>query len=195
MELRESPSAQVDNFLSAVGELGYDDKVALDIETKKIKALRPKNPTAADKDRAGKLAHSRIMAWLIGVEEATGKKPLLYISPRGVRKLRGHVKGLEAYPLWICDYGDDKTSPEVPTPWSTWFLWQWTSDGGGKSHGMESNGLDLDYLNIGVSGWCTRRSLRDELHHLVDRATNSRRSRKERQVAAAAAKKLLSTLE
>ena len=49
------------------------------------------------------------------------------------------------FPLWIAHYKVD--TPLVPAPWSTWTLWQYTDDGNGKTYGVESNEIDLNYFN------------------------------------------------
>lgn len=52
-----------------------------------------------------------------------------------------------AFPLWIANYGAVK--PLVPAPWSAdeWIFWQFTETGDGKSYGVESSNIDLNYFN------------------------------------------------
>jgi len=51
------------------------------------------------------------------------------------------------YPLWIARY--EATQPLVPKPWagSEWLFWQYSEGGDGKSYGVESLGIDLNYFN------------------------------------------------
>ena len=140
-ELDDDIPAQAEHYLELVRP-GPGDLLALDIETGKIEEVAPSR------------AHEGILEWLETVERACGKSPLLYISPRGVKKLRGLSEGLPRFPLWDVDYESTlkngvpiKTEPDMPTGWDTWVMWQFTSDGGGKQHGMESNGLDLNLFN------------------------------------------------
>jgi hypothetical protein len=184
--------------------------LALDIECKHVKRVRllyggkevkEEQPNGkiktrvvgGDKKKAGEHAYRAILQWLLEVRELTGVSPLLYISPRSIRALKGYTKGLEEFPLWLVDYGDRQIEPEVPEPWEKWTMWQFTSDGGGKSHGMESNGLDLDYYNGPVSD-LERGSLSDDLHHLIDRATNYHRTNEERRAACDRARVMLAEL-
>lgn len=51
------------------------------------------------------------------------------------------------YPLWIAAY--NPVAPEVPKPWDTWTLWQYTDNGDGKRYGAESLNIDLNYFNGG----------------------------------------------
>ena len=49
------------------------------------------------------------------------------------------------YKLWIAGY--QVTQPVVPPPWTNWFLWQWTSNGDGRTYGTISKSIDLNYFN------------------------------------------------
>lgn len=49
------------------------------------------------------------------------------------------------FPLWIANYKTN--SPLVPLPWSEWTLWQYTDKGDGKSFGVESLNIDMNYFN------------------------------------------------
>jgi GH25 family lysozyme M1 (1,4-beta-N-acetylmuramidase)/uncharacterized protein YraI len=51
------------------------------------------------------------------------------------------------YPLWIAHYKAEK--PRVPKPWADdeWLFWQFTEQGSGKSYGVESIAVDLNYFN------------------------------------------------
>lgn len=49
------------------------------------------------------------------------------------------------YPLWLAQYRLGE--PDTPTPWPTYKLWQFTPSGPGISFGVESNAIDLNYLN------------------------------------------------
>ncbi len=49
------------------------------------------------------------------------------------------------HPLWIAHYGVEK--PMIPAPWREYKMWQFTESGPGKSFGVESNAIDLNYVN------------------------------------------------
>lgn len=51
----------------------------------------------------------------------------------------------KSYPLWIAHY---KVSvPLVPSPWTRYTLWQYSSEGDGYSLGAESKEIDMNYFN------------------------------------------------
>jgi len=83
IHLIEDIQEQVDYFLNLVHFSPGDLPPGLDVETSKI-------------DEVGdpKKAHAGILEWLRTVEWRVGGKPILYISPRGVRHLEGHIEGL-----------------------------------------------------------------------------------------------------
>lgn len=49
------------------------------------------------------------------------------------------------YPLWIAAY--NPTAPLIPKPWDHWTFWQFTDNGDGVVHGVESLNIDLNYFN------------------------------------------------
>jgi|SRR5271165_3224718 len=51
---------------------------------------------------------------------APGHRVLVYTYPAFAQA--GHTAGMEAWHLWIANYG--VTQPEVPQPWSSWAFWQ-----------------------------------------------------------------------
>lgn len=131
---------QVDFYLDLVPFEQGDLPPFLDVKTSKIDAVEPER------------AHAGILEWLQTVEQRIGGKPILYISPRGVRHLDGHTEGLNEYGLWDVHYIDPyedaaDREPNLPETFIEWVFWQYTSSGPGKEWGMESNGLDLDYFN------------------------------------------------
>jgi lysozyme len=150
VELDDPIEPQVRAFLSAVPGEGWPAGCippCLDIETSKIDEI-PDNP---EEDLA------KILEWCRRVEHAIGVTPLIYMSPRGVRHLKGHTEGLGCYGLWHVEYVKGKPSlpKKVPTEWSDWTFWQYTSsgdrDGDGvreaKAYGFESNRLDFNFFN------------------------------------------------
>lgn len=46
------------------------------------------------------------------------------------------------YPLWVAAY--NLTGPDVPEPWTSWTLWQFTDNGNGALYGVESGNVDLN---------------------------------------------------
>jgi lysozyme len=51
----------------------------------------------------------------------------------------------KSFPLWIANYG--VSTPLIPSPWTNWLFWQFTSQGDGLFYGVESKEIDLNYFN------------------------------------------------
>lgn len=118
----EDEVAQANLVTSRVGHLGDGDlPVMLDMEV---------TGGQAPATIAAKARH-----WLQIVEQATGKKPLIYT---GAYFWEDNVRDTSfgSYGLVIAAYGP--TCPSVPNGWSNWLFWQY-SDGGGQ--------LDHDVFN------------------------------------------------
>lgn len=82
-------------------------------------------PTAAQIHRMGgdRALWAAVRTWLKVVEEATGRKPVLYISQTFVNKHLPHAPDLKRdYPVWIARYGEYK--PDVRL-----LYWQLSPDG------------------------------------------------------------------
>lgn len=144
IELDHPIEKQVDSYLSTVGS-GISESLppVLDVETKKIKEVDSKEAAAG------------VKRWLEICELKCGRRPILYISERGVRNLRkgGDVRWLSGYRLWAVKYvigglaNAIDIDPELPQNWSTWTFWQFTSKAHGPSYGAESERIDLDFFN------------------------------------------------
>ena len=123
------------HFLSVAQPLAGDLIPALDCETKWLDASEPRHAVA------------EILVWADVVHRALHVWPLLYVSARGIRHLversEPHVvEPLARLPLWLAG------SPEVPAPWESWRLWQWSSTAADEQRaGVESHGLDLDWFD------------------------------------------------
>jgi lysozyme len=62
--------------------------------------------------------------WLRIVEAETGKRPIIYVSPRFAPHLAAQFGD---YPLWIADYRGNR--PAVPRGWRRWTFWQHSERG------------------------------------------------------------------
>lgn len=51
------------------------------------------------------------------------------------------------FPLWIAWYTTDPSRVLIPSPWNKATYWQWTSNGDGPAHGVESLSIDLNWFN------------------------------------------------
>lgn len=123
----EDGAAQAQHFLSVVGTIGPGDlPPMLDVE------CPDGDPNCLGTGAAGTAAASdirtRMLAWLTAVEQATGKKPIIYtfgsyFSSNGV-----DTTGLDAYPLYIADIVSG-TCFNVPAPWKSAVIWQYSWTG------------------------------------------------------------------
>lgn len=119
---------QAELFLETMGELGLDDLPAvLDWEVSDSVSVATQIQKA--------------LTWLQIVEQATGKIPIIYVSPSFWNSL-GNPQSFIRYSLWIANY--QVSCPWVPAPWSRWTFWQ-TGDSGSVD-GIASN-TDTNLFN------------------------------------------------
>jgi lysozyme len=117
--------------LDAIGGLGVGDLPALlDIEC----------PTSATQANAQSncehtgdsgwvtpaVLKQRIFDWLDTVEQATGRKPIIYSYPSWFAAVGMTDPRLAAYPLFIASYNSCAT---IPQPWTTAVFWQYSATG------------------------------------------------------------------
>ena len=101
-------------------------------------------------------AVNEIMTWAEVVRRELGRRPILYVSARGIQSLIDRadpevVQPLGALPLWIVWHKRGAVVPRLPITHSDWVLWQWTSDEGDeRAAGVQSSGLDLDWFRGSV---------------------------------------------
>jgi lysozyme len=69
----------------------------------------------------------KLLDWLTGIEQATGRKPIIYTADSFWRDLMGDPSGFESYPLWIASYRTDK--PVLAGNWTNYLFWQFTGKG------------------------------------------------------------------
>ena len=131
------PTHQAFHFLNAIRAARYDTAtempVVLDIEDR------------AGASRVG-AAHMRVevSTWLHVVEQATGKRPIIYMDVDFAQNILG--EGYGGYPLWIASYTSNP-HPHIPSGWTAtgWKFWQY-SDSGAVA-GIAGNVVDLDHYN------------------------------------------------
>jgi len=125
---KDDPTLQAQHFLKVMGKLQSNDLPAMfDWESNE-------GVSAAEQIKKAKV-------WLQLVEAATGKTPIIYVSPSYWNAL-GNPQEFERYPLFIAHY--DVTCPEIPPPWSQWTFWQ---RGTGPAAGVQAAEADLDVFN------------------------------------------------
>lgn len=86
----------------------------------------------------------KVLAWVKHVEEATGRKPIIYT---GRYFWNDFVKttALKGYPLWHAQYTSAEC-PNIADAWSDWDIWQYTSMGSVSGIGGD---VDMNRLNGG----------------------------------------------
>jgi lysozyme len=123
------PIAQANHFLQTMGPLEENDLPGvLDLE----EAMGQSKTTIAN----------RALAWLEHVEQATGKRPILYTGP-SFWDTSVAASGFTKYPLWIANYG--VMCPSVPGEWQTFAMWQYTSTG--PVSGVQGANVDKNIFN------------------------------------------------
>ncbi|WP_159787780.1 GH25 family lysozyme [Sodalinema gerasimenkoae] len=110
---RTDALAQANLFLNMVKLQPGDLPPVLDIESD--------DGVEPERIRAG------IRSWLVRVEEATQRRPILYTYPSFWERL-GNWQDFTDYPLWIAHYTTAER-PWVPGGWRTWTMWQFTDRG------------------------------------------------------------------
>lgn len=83
-----------------------------------------------EQEGAGNLGVDELTEWLHQhldrLEQLSGMVPAIYSNPSFL-KTRIRAAEFSKYPLWISHYGVDE--PEIPSPWSAYQFWQYTSSG------------------------------------------------------------------
>ena len=111
-ETDDDPTAQAQNFLSAVQLQPGDLPPVVDIE--KLDSGSTASQTVQD-----------LQTWLDVVQQATGRVPIIYTSPTFWNSLGTSAFG--RYPLWVAEYGVQ--TPKLPAGWTSWTFWQSSESG------------------------------------------------------------------
>jgi lysozyme len=69
----------------------------------------------------------KIKDWLLAIERATGKKPIIYTAKSFWSDYLGNPTDFAGYPLWVASYRNDK--PTLPSTWNDYLIWQFTESG------------------------------------------------------------------
>lgn len=131
--------AQADHFVNTVGS-GCTVYVA-DIETAVIgynaDGTKKFSPSPAD-------MMSRAKKFCERVYNTTGRKPMIYTSWGFWNQwCMGVTNWWGGYPLWVAHYTSN-SYPTLPTGWTSWKMWQFTSKGDGTKYGTDSLDLDMN---------------------------------------------------
>jgi len=124
----EDPIAQADYMLAQLGEHQPGDlPPALDVET--TGNLAPAEVAAA------------VQLWIDHVTAAIGRPPVIYAGYYSWQDYTGNAN-LTSSPLWHAQY-TTAPCPNIPTPWTSWSFWQYSSTGTVPSVMGELTDLDV----------------------------------------------------
>jgi GH25 family lysozyme M1 (1,4-beta-N-acetylmuramidase) len=122
-------AAQAQHFLAVVGPFAPDDLPAmLDIECPTGSADTTCLGTGTSDAASATDIATRMWAFIHAVEQATGKRPLIYTYGSYFASNGIDTTGLDAYPLYIADPVTGSCF-SVPSPWSSAVLWQYSFTG------------------------------------------------------------------
>ena len=124
----QDPIAQADLLLEAISPRLPDDlPPVIDVET--TGGLAPSEVEAA------------VRAWVDHVTAAIGRQPIIYAGYYSWQDYTGNAN-LTSSPLWHAQY-TNAPCPNIPTPWTRWTFWQYTSTGTVPSVTGELTDLDV----------------------------------------------------
>jgi lysozyme len=137
---KTDPQKQAERFIKYVKAMNDDGELppALDLETSDG---QPKEKIIA-----------RAKVWLDEVEQAFGRKPIIYSGTYFLQAYfsvtgGGPPEWAKEYPLWLAQYPYPYTpgmSPALPNGWFKWTFWQYSETG--KVNGINAR-VDLDLFN------------------------------------------------
>jgi GH25 family lysozyme M1 (1,4-beta-N-acetylmuramidase) len=124
---------QIDNFVSTIKKVDAGNlPPVIDVEDPKQFA----NFTVPERV-------AMVQQMLTGVENATGVKPMLYMSSSFSAEVLNSAPQFDSYRLWVADY-TTAAQPIVPKPWTNWDFWQHSDNG--QVPGI-AGGVDMDLFN------------------------------------------------
>ena len=137
---KADPQKQAERFIGYVRSMNDNGELppALDLET------------SDGQPREKIIARAKI--WLDEVEQAFGRKPIIYSSSYFLQVHFSVTGGgppgwAREYPLWLAQYPSQYTpgmSPGLPNGWFKWTFWQYSETG--KVNGINAR-VDLDLFN------------------------------------------------
>jgi lysozyme len=131
-ECDDDPKKQAQHYLTVIGTLGANDlPPILDFEQAGLAGVTDKQSI-----------QSNLLIFLNTVEAATGRTPLIYVSPDFSNEYLSDP-AFAKYPLYVADY-NGKSQPSMPATWqsSQWTFWQKTD----TVH-VDGNQNDFDIFN------------------------------------------------
>lgn len=135
-ECDDDPAKQAQHYLGVIGTLAANDlPPILDFEQAGLAGVTDKQKIQSD-----------LLTFLAAVETATGRTPLIYVSPDFSNEYLTDPS-FAKYPLYVADY-DGMSKPSMPSMWkaSQWTFWQKTD----TVH-VDGNQNDFDVFNGNIA--------------------------------------------
>jgi len=110
---------------------------------KTVSAFKAELPPVLDVESAGNAEDVKEWLRIVGLE---GIQPVIYTNIRGWGLISGNKAWASKYDLWVANWKVSK--PNLPAPWKTWVVWQWSADGnlrGPEFGAIGSKSIDLDW--------------------------------------------------
>ena len=101
---------------------------------------------------AGPDVAANVLTFLSELERLIGVRPVIYTGAWWWNPYIGNVSWASDYPLWVANY-TTASDPLLPSAWSTWDIWQYTSSGPGYDYGAGSARIDLNRFRGDISAW------------------------------------------
>jgi uncharacterized protein (TIGR03382 family) len=129
----EDPIAQADLLLQKIGSDVGELPPVIDVEVSG--SLPPAQVAAA------------VHAWVTHVAAAIGRAPIVYAGLYSWPTLTGGADETTS-PLWMAQY-TSAPCPDIPTPWTKWTFWQYSSTGSAPGVAQQGSAgtLDLDIFD------------------------------------------------
>jgi lysozyme len=133
---------QAELFTKTIGSLSPGDlPPALDLEEAMAKGDSSKHD--AWQDVAVDQRLFAVQSWLDAVQQAHGRRPMIYTRQNFIEPLFGDgITTLAASGLWIAHY--KVAAPRTPSTWASWTFWQYLDTG--SVEGVHGN-VDCDRFN------------------------------------------------
>ena len=144
--MNEDVDGQIQNFLDSgvdFREKGFLPPV-LDVEPSSDEWKNQKILTA---NRADII--KRMQKWLTVIESKTGKRPIIYTTKHIWDNILKAPSNFSKYSLWVADYTEGATKPQMPMGWKSWAIWQYSENGTiGTADNIDLNKLNITYRDL-----------------------------------------------
>ena len=84
--------------------------------------------------------------FLVGMQAAAHKTPAIYSGYYYWLQWMTNNPGWKQFPLWLPWYAPESII-KVPSPWTSWYMWQYTGNGNGPSFGASGKSMDESWYN------------------------------------------------